>query len=67
MCTWEDIHICLFKRTFLDDVMCQNELTTSIAPSGVLIGVLKYLMTPVLKRTVLDDVMSQNELTTGVF
>ena len=28
MCTWEDIHACLFIRAILDDVMSQNELTT---------------------------------------
>ena len=28
MCTWEDIHACLFTRAVLEDVMSQNELTT---------------------------------------
>ena len=28
MCTWEDIHACLFRSTVLDDVMGQSELTT---------------------------------------
>ena len=38
MCTWEDTRARLFTRPVLDDVMSQNELTTNIAPSRMLIG-----------------------------
>ena len=38
MYTWEDIHARLFTCAILDDLMSQSELTTSIAPSRVLIG-----------------------------
>ena len=50
MCTLEDTHGRLFKCAILDDVMSQNELTTSITPSRVLIWVFRSLLTPSIKN-----------------
>ena len=65
MCTWEDTHARLFSCAILDDVMSHSEFTTSIAPSRVLLGGFRSLLTPALKTLLKPSVTFRDKRSNG--